>query len=271
MKILLIVTLLAYATLGEENVQSRQQQTRAMLFTYQAGATAAYPVGTGVIYSPGTAVDHIAGVTLTYVYNVRVQFPRETEIYTANGPITYAANTDVSIPGGAQLTYGPGTSVVYQTMAETRYGQFNGNTHAIANYPEQTNVQYYYGPNGSNLILYPADSNPLVFYNPGGSTRFGPSALPVEKDPEANPESSPNPAVRTYGYYNRGGGSGYSYCSGYSSNGYPRTTYCGGGGYRSYCQQSCYNCYSYSNNGGGGGTGGGGTGTGTGGGGSYGK
>ena len=177
MKIILFITLLAVAALGEENAESRQFQTRAMPFTYQAGATAAYPTGTGVIYSPGTAVDHIAGVTLTYAYNVIVQFPRETEIYTASGPITYAANTDVTIPGGSQLTYGPGTSVVYQTTAETRYGQFNGNTHAIANYPEQTSVQYYYGPNGSNLILYPAGTIPLIFYNPGKNEDANASSL----------------------------------------------------------------------------------------------
>ena len=138
-----------------------------MSFTYQSGAVAAYPVGTTIIYSPGAIVDYVAGASVTYVYKTVINFGVDTEVYTQNGPVTFAAGSDGTFAAGSQVAYGPGSSVRYGTVGETRYGQFNGNTHAIAGYPQQTSVQYYYGPNGSNLILFAPGSNPLSYYNPG--------------------------------------------------------------------------------------------------------
>jgi hypothetical protein len=261
MKFFILVTVLAQLALAFSEEQLQTKQSR-MYFTYKAGAVAAYPPGTTIIYQPGAKVDYIAGASVIYVQQTAISFITPTEVYTQNGPVTYAAGSEAVFQSGTQIAYGPGASVQYAATGETRYEQFNGNTHAIAGYPEETSVQYYYGPNGRNLILFAPGSNPLSFYNPGGSTQFGFSAIPVEKDPESTP------SARTFGSYYGGNRGGYSYCSGYSYNGWPQTNYYNyNTGYRSSCRQSCYNCYSYYSNGGGG-MGGGGSG---GGGMSYGK
>lgn len=138
-----------------------------MAFTYQAGATAAYPVGTTIVYNAGASVLYTAGASMTYVSQTRVTFAVETEFYTQRGPVTALPGTNVTFTSGTQVAYSPGTLVIYVASAETRYGQFNGNTHAIVSYLETTNVQYYYGPNGSNLILFSPGTHPQIYYNPG--------------------------------------------------------------------------------------------------------
>jgi len=238
---------------GEE---AFRPQSRAMSFIYKENAVAAYPPGTGLIYRPGTTVDYIAGASVIYVFATTIAFTEETTIFRQSGPETFEAGAKFTFPAGAQIAYGPGSTVLFPNGGEVKYAEFNGNTHAIAAYPKETSVQYYYGPKGSNLILFAPGSNPLTFYNPGGSTQFGPSAVPVEKEPINAAE--PGTLTRTYGC--RGGG--YSYCSGYSYNGWPQTTYYNSNsGYRSTCSQYGYNSYNYGysyGGGGGGGMGGGG-------------
>jgi len=217
-------------------------------FTYPEGSTACYPPGTGLFYNAGTLVKYVGGATVIFPIPTSVTFPDDSEFYGISGPGTVQAGTNVTFAASTQITLPPGTNVIYQQSGafrpEVRYQQFNGNSHSCVQYPVQTPASFYCS--NCNLVLHSKDTNPLVYYNPGGTTKYGVSALPVEKEFK--------PQTRTYGYY--GGGGGYSYCSGYSYSGYPRTTYYNyNTGYSSNCQQTGYGTYSY---GGGGAAGGGG-------------
>lgn len=225
-----------------ENVKP---QTRAMGFTYPAQSTAAYPPGTGIIYNKGTQLKYPAGTVAIYMAPLTsVQFNGDSEFYTSKGTVAAVGGSVFNFTQGLQVAYPPGTQLtVMSSGADTKYGQFNGNTHTIVQYLETTPAQYYTGQN-TNLVLFQPGTNPLVYYNPGGTTQFGVSALPVEKEVVIT--------ARTYGYY--GGGGGYSYCGGYNYNGYPRTNYCNyNTGYTSYCQANGGGSYSYGTGGGGGG------------------
>ncbi|OXA41759.1 RNA-binding protein FUS [Folsomia candida] len=246
MKVILLVSL-AFAAVSSEGIKPLKPvkpQTRASAFTYNAGVTAAYPPQTGLIYNAGTFVKYVAGTTVYYPYNTLVNFLEDSQFYVKEGPVSVVAGTNITFGQGTQVAFPPGTGVKYvNNYSEAKYLQFNGNTHTIVQYPNQTPAQYYCS--NCDLRLFQASTNPLVYYNPGGSTPFGASAMPVETDVR------PVATARTYGYY--GGGCGYSYCSGYSYGGYPQTTYYNyNTGYSSTCYQTGYNSYSYGGGGGGG-------------------
>jgi hypothetical protein len=137
-----------------------------MPFTYQAGSTAAYPPGTGIIYQRGQEVLYTGGASCTYVFPTTINFPKETEFYAQTGPKLVVAGSNITFPGNTQVAYGPGTHVIYASDGETKYAQFNGNTHSIATYPSTISVQYYYG-SSSNLVLFNPGTNPMMYYNPG--------------------------------------------------------------------------------------------------------